>query len=87
MLPFLVDKNWYERYWYGEPESPRRRQLVLPFLAAAAVRARNAVRLVVDAAQSVSAFGEARHPSDFGGPVRPVAARVPRRRYGGLSDR
>jgi hypothetical protein len=85
MLPFLVDKNWYERYWYGEPE-PERRRLVLSLLAAA-VRARNGARLVIDAARSVSAFAEARRSSDFGGPVRPVAARVPRRRNGGLSDR
>ena len=85
MLPFLLDKNWYERYWYGEPE-PARPRLVLPFLTAAAMRARNGARLAVAAARSASVFAAARRPTDFGGSVRPVAARVPRRRYRGLSD-
>ena len=27
MLPFPMDKNWYENHWYGDQPRPKRRSL------------------------------------------------------------
>jgi len=29
MLPFLVDKSWFEKYWYDEPPRRKRRPLAM----------------------------------------------------------
>lgn len=31
MFPFLVDKSWFENYWYGDRPRSRRRPFVLGF--------------------------------------------------------
>ena len=36
MLPFIVDKNWYQRYWLTERKRPRRRPVIRPLLKLAA---------------------------------------------------
>jgi uncharacterized protein YjiS (DUF1127 family) len=35
MIPFIVNKNWYEKYWLSEDKSPGRRSVVRALIRAA----------------------------------------------------
>jgi uncharacterized protein YjiS (DUF1127 family) len=47
MLPFIVDKDWYQRYWLPERKRPRRRPVIRPLLRLVAFTLNDRAELMV----------------------------------------